>query len=147
MNEKWDRRFLELARHISGWSKDPSTQVGAVIVDRHRRIVSVGFNGFAKGVTDHADRYANRDIKLRLVVHGEMNAILFATQSVQGCSLYTYPFAPCSVCAGMAIQSGIFQVISPPMPEDKKGRWAEDMALAAIQFREANVGLREVELK
>ena len=48
----WDYRFLELAQLVSKWSKDPSTKVGAVIVDKNRRILSVGYNGLPKGVKD-----------------------------------------------------------------------------------------------
>src|ERR1051326_2813900 len=55
--EKWDRRFLELAKHVSSWSKDPSTKVGAVIVDANRRVVATGYNGFPRGVEDTPERY------------------------------------------------------------------------------------------
>src|ERR1700692_2564953 len=99
--EKWDKRFLELAQFISKWSKDPSTCVGAVIVDKDLRIVSVGFNGLPKGVEDTEERLNNRDIKIKIVVHAERNAILFARTSLVGCTLYTFPFSSCSVCAGM----------------------------------------------
>ena len=53
---KWDNRFLELAKLIGSWSKDPSTQVGAVIVDNNNRILSIGFKGFPKGVEDSEKR-------------------------------------------------------------------------------------------
>ena len=51
--KKWDKRFLELAKLVGSWSKDPSTKVGAVIVDCNNRIISVGYNGFPKGVKDN----------------------------------------------------------------------------------------------
>ena len=53
---KWDMRFLELAALVATWSKDPSTQVGAVIVDSAKRIVSVGFNGAPRGVQEQLFR-------------------------------------------------------------------------------------------
>ena len=116
----WNQRFLSLAEHISTWSKDPSTQVGAVIVDDQRRIISTGYNGFPRGVNDFPERYNNRDIKYEMIVHGEINAILFANQSIHGCTLYTWPFMPCSRCAAIVIQSGIRTVVAPY--NDKIGR-------------------------
>ena len=49
-SNKWETRFLEMARLVSGWSKDPSTKVGAVIVRPDKTIASVGYNGIAIGV-------------------------------------------------------------------------------------------------
>jgi len=138
-NAKWDLRFLTLARNIATWSKDPSTQVGAIIVDPDRRIVSTGYNGFPQGVEDTPGRYMDRDLKYKLIVHGEINALAFAERSVRGCTLYTWPFMPCSRCAGIVIQHGITRVVSPQIPEDKRERWAEDMELSLLQFREAGV--------
>jgi len=76
---KWDDRFLSLTQFIASWSKDPSTKVGAVIADQNNRIVSMGYNGLPVGVKDHTERYSDRERKLAMIVHGEMNAILFAT--------------------------------------------------------------------
>ena len=81
---KWDRRFLDLAAGMATWSKDMSTQVGAIIVDRDQRIVSSGYNGFPRGVVDSIERYQDRDTKYRMVVHAEINAILFATRDLTG---------------------------------------------------------------
>ena len=106
-NNKWDKRFLELAKHIAQWSKDPSTKVGAVIVDDQRRIISTGYNGFARGVLDIDERLSNRDQKLDMIVHGEINAIVFAREPLCGTTLYTWPFMPCSRCAAIVIQAGI----------------------------------------
>ena len=108
----WDTRFLNLAEHISKWSKDPSTKVGAVIVDTNRRIVSTGYNGFPVGVMDSYDRLTDRDTKYEMIIHAEANAILFAHQRMNGMTLYTTPFQPCSRCASLIIQSGISRVIS-----------------------------------
>ena len=58
--DKWDLRLLGLAEHVAQWSKDPSTQVGAVIADKKHRVLSLGFNGFARGVRDLAERLENR---------------------------------------------------------------------------------------
>jgi dCMP deaminase len=133
---KWDRYFLELAEFISRPSKDPSTKVGSVIVDSDRRIVSTGYNGFARGVIDSPERLNNRDIKYKLVIHAERNAIIFARQDLRGCTIYTWPFMPCAVCAGMIIQSGIARVVAPL---NDAPRWQEEFKLSKEQFEEANI--------
>lgn len=93
MDKKWDLRFLRLSQCISTFSKDPSTKVGAVIVRPDKTIASMGFNGFPKKLKDDA-RYNDREVKYSLIVHGEINAILFAKESLTGYTLYTYPFMP-----------------------------------------------------
>jgi dCMP deaminase len=133
---KWDRRFLDLAAHVAEWSKDPSTRCGAVIVDDRRRVVSVGYNGFARGVRDDAARLADREVKYRLVAHAEVNAVLTAGRDLTGCTLYTHPFGTCDRCAAQVIQAGIRRVVSPYTDND---RWAGGIALAALQYREAGV--------
>src|SRR3989344_2191240 len=82
--EKWDRRFLALAEHVAQWSKDPSTKTGAVIVDPNNRVVSLGYNGFPRGVNDLPERLSNRELKYKIIVHCERNALLFARESVRG---------------------------------------------------------------
>lgn len=139
--DKWDRRYLDLAEHISPWSKDPSTKVGAVIVRPDNSIVSLGFNGFARGVRDLPERYDNRDLKIKMIVHAERNAIIFGGHECRGATLYTWPFMPCAVCAGIAIQAGIVRCVAPPTPEHLKARWGEDMAISTMQFEEAGVEL------
>ena len=136
----WDTRFLDLAEHVSKWSKDPSTKVGAVIVDSQRRIVSTGYNGFPVGVMDSYDRLTNRDNKYEMIIHAEANAILFAHQRMNGMTLYTTPFQPCSRCASLIIQSGISRVISYEI-EESKNRWVDSFKLAKELFDEAGVEL------
>ncbi len=139
--EDWDYRFIMLARHISSWSKDPSTQTGAVIVDANRRVVSVGYNGFARGVRDTEERLNNRELKYKMICHCERNAILFSQRDLSGCTLYTYPFMSCTTCASMVIQSGIKRCVAPPIPDRLMDRWAEDMAISEQMFRESGVEL------
>ena len=88
---KWVKRFFRLANEVATWSKDPSTKVGAVIVGENKQIISQGYNGFPRGVDDTEERYNNREIKYKMVVHAEMNAILNALyngSSVKGATLY-----------------------------------------------------------
>lgn len=83
----WDERFLKLAKEVSTWSKDPSTQTGAVIVGIDKHVISVGFNGFPRGMPDGTEIYANREEKYSRIIHCEMNALLYAHESVRGCTL------------------------------------------------------------
>jgi dCMP deaminase len=133
--QSWDHRFLVLAKLVGSWSKDPSTQVGAVIVDEDNRIVSVGYNGFPQKIEDD-ERLYDRDTKYKIIVHGEINAILFANRSLKGCTLYTIPFEPCPRCAGLIIQSGIKRVVSLVNTVD---RWEEDFKITRHLFKEANI--------
>lgn len=141
ISKKWDNRFLELARQIASWSKDPSTQCGAVIVDDQRRIVSCGYNGFPQGVGDDT-RLLIRETKYKIIVHAERNAIIFAQRCLKGCTIYTWPFMACSVCAAMIIQAGIKRIVAPKMPKDKWERWKEDMQLAEDIMREAKLKVK-----
>jgi dCMP deaminase len=135
MCSKWDARFLSLAEHVAQWSKDPSTKVGAVIVDDKRRVVGVGYNGFARGVKDTDERLQNRDVKYKLVVHAESNALDNAAYT-EGCTLYC-TFFPCPQCAARIIQKGIRRVVALANPSDE--RWAEEQKFSKQQFDDAGV--------
>lgn len=138
----WDRWFLGMAEYISTASKDPSTKIGAVIVDSDRRIVSTGYNGFPKGIEDSEELLLDREKKYKLIVHGEMNAILFAQRPLKGCTLYTTPLLPCSSCASVVIQSGITKVVSWYVDNP---RWNESIQLSKDMFKEAGVECIEYE--
>lgn len=135
---KWDERFLQLAGSISSWSKDPSTKVGAVIVDPDNRVVSSGYNGLPRGVEDRLDRLNERDVKLRLTLHAEHNAILFACRDLTGCTIYiTAP--PCAHCAAQIIQTGITRVVYRQPEPEFAARWGEHTALAQEVLAELDV--------
>jgi dCMP deaminase len=134
---------LDMAKHVAKLSKDPSTQVGAVIFDAKRRIVSAGYNGFARGVNDKDSRLLDRDVKLRLTLHAEKNAILFATAPLEGATIVvTHPC--CAQCAAQIIQAGIKHVIWPTPDDAFIKRWLDDLALTTAQFREAGVEVVQV---
>ena len=135
---KWDRRFLDMARLVAGWSKDPSTKVGAVIADPHNRVVSVGYNGFPRGVPDDEAQLADRDMRLSLTLHAERNAILFARRDLTGCTLYC-THHPCASCAAEIIQAGIGRVVWLPQEGGFATRWALDFPRARMAFRGADV--------
>lgn len=139
--DKWTRRMLGLASHVAEWSKDPSTQVGAVIVDERMRVLSLGFNGFPRGVEDHPSRYSTREVKYDVVQHAEANAILFATRDLHAARMFvTHP--PCSSCMGMIVQAGISEVTAyHPDPMFAERQW-RSLQHARMIAREAGVALR-----
>ena len=134
---KWCGRFMELAEHVAQWSKDPSTKVGCVIVDKQNRVVSLGFNGFPRGVRDHDLRYMDKETKYLFVAHAERNALDNALLSVEGCTLYS-PLLPCNECAKSIIQKGIKKVVSY-VPEDDRPHL--NWEITKKMFKEAEVVL------
>jgi dCMP deaminase len=134
---------IGMARHIATLSKDPSTQVGAVIFDPKRRVVSAGYNGFARGVPDDPTLLDDRETKYKLILHAEKNAILFATAPLDGCTLVvTHPC--CAQCAALLVQAGIKHVIWPKPDAAFLARWAEDLKLTRMQFAAAGVQVEEL---
>ena len=110
----WDEYFMGLAHLSAMRSKDPSTQVGAVIVSGEHRVVSIGYNGFPNGCSDDEfpwDREGDFGAtKYPYVVHAELNAILNSKNDLRGCSIYVSLF-PCNECAKALIQSGISRIV------------------------------------
>jgi dCMP deaminase len=137
-----------MARLVSGWSKDPSTKVGAVIVRPDKTIASVGYNGIARGVKDTETRLGNRDQKLLYTVHAEQNAILSAKEPLNGYSLYVWNIHPCAQCAASIIQTGIKNIYLPSNTDiistKTITRWIESFKAAEIMFREAKVKLNYI---
>ena len=144
MSTKWDKRFLELAHHISGWSKDPSTKVGCVVVGEDREIRSTGFNGFPRGIADDTERLADREQKYPLICHAEENAIMHAARiglSLKGCTAYvTWP--PCTRCARSLIQAGVIEVVYPEESEVPE-RWMADFDMSTQMMGEAGLMIRQ----
>tara|TARA_R100001530_G_scaffold13727_7_gene12585 strand:+ start:3278 stop:3721 length:444 start_codon:yes stop_codon:yes gene_type:complete len=139
MAGKWDDRFLALAEHVSAWSKDPSTKCGAVIVDDDKRVLSVGYNGFPRGVEDNWTLLSSREEKYSRIIHAEINAILFASGDLRGATLYSYPLPPCAPCAAVIIQKGIRRVVSCMLTSEDYQRWGGSAHRAAGMFEEAGV--------
>lgn len=110
----WDDYFMNLALLTAQRSKDPSTKVGAVLVNEENRIVGVGYNGFPNGCSDDEFPWEREgdflDTKYAYVVHAEENAILNSTTSLKGASIYVSLF-PCNECAKKIIQSGVKEVV------------------------------------
>lgn len=141
-SDKWNYRFMELALHISSWSKDTSTKVGCVIVSPEKAILSMGYNGFPRGVNDDISARHERPTKYDFVVHAEENALLNAGRNgtrLNGGILYvTMP--PCTHCAGSIIQSGIKEIfyLEPEIQKQIPG-WRDSLDISFTMFKEAGV--------
>lgn len=133
---KWDERFLDIAKTVSNWSKDPSSKVGAVITNQDNRIISLGFNGLPSGMEDKDEILENRELKYRTILHAEENAILFARQSLEGFTIYTYPMQPCIKCTSFIIQTGIKRVVSFKVYNE---RWNCEFETSLKHFADAGV--------
>jgi len=109
IEDKWSKRFLNLAKEISTWSKDPKKQVGAVIIDPLTlRITGLGYNGPPSPVDDTV---LYRKDKNKFIVHAEFNAILNASKT-KDCIMFIYPGLACNECAKSIVAAGIVQVES-----------------------------------
>ena len=141
MNSKWHRRFFQLAHHVSSWSQDPSTQVGACIVNDDKQVLSLGFNGFPRGVEDTMERYRDKETKYKFVSHAERNALDNAFVDVKGATLYSTLF-PCNECAKGIIQKGIKEVVTTQPDLD---RTHNNLDESLQMFGEAGVKIKFIE--
>tara|TARA_R100000008_G_scaffold83462_1_gene68929 strand:- start:268 stop:726 length:459 start_codon:yes stop_codon:yes gene_type:complete len=137
--KKWDIRFLRLCKEISSWSKDPSTQVGAIITNGIK-VVSIGYNGLPQNTPDLPEILKVRQLKYKYILHAETNAILTSQGSVKGCTMYTFPLFPCCRCASMLIQAGISRVVSVECQDDRWKKQLEEskhfMSLSKVEIIE-----------
>lgn len=139
LSNKWDKRFLDIAKSVSTWSKDPSRKIGAIAV-RNRKILSTGYNGFPKGIEDTEERYNNRELKYQYVVHAEMNCIYNAAEngiSLRDSTLYIYGLPVCGDCALGIIQAGVSRVVA--LSEGTPDRWIEAIGKTNEVFLEAGI--------
>jgi dCMP deaminase len=155
VSERWDQHFLALAVQVARMSKDPSTKVGAVIVGPEREVLSTGFNGLPRGIADSEARLNDRETKLKLVVHAEMNAILNAARNgirLKGSTLYLaatdisgaeWGGPPCTRCCVESIQAGIVEIVSRP-EKAVPTKWSDDLKLARSLLAEARINYREI---
>ena len=137
--EKWDERFLAVARIASDWSKDPNAKVGAVVVDPQGQIAGVGYNGFPKLVEDSAERYGDKETKLEMIVHAEENAILGAGRRARGGAIYVFGKPVCARCAGSIIQAGIKRVIASEPQTGTESKWDKSGLIGRKMMDEAGV--------
>lgn len=142
--DKWDIYYLGLAQYVSTASKDPSTQVGAVIVGPHNEVIAQGFNGFPSSMPDDEALYLNKTEKLSRVIHAEMNALIYAARRLpEGSMLYTFPFIPCDRCVVCMLQAGIRRFVAPQASKEQNERWGESFAKTRKYIDECNGTLKE----
>ena len=136
----WDETFMAIARVVAKRSKDPSTQVGAVIVGSDHRVLSLGYNGAPHGFSDDEFPWGKKDPdprrnKYLYVVHSERNAILNyrgSRRDLEGSTVYVTLF-PCNECMKEIVQSGVSAVRSqqgrvrrPPKHDGSSGGRLQD---------------------
>lgn len=144
LSDKWDLRFMGVAELVSSWSQDPGTKVGCVLVDE-RRIIATGYNGLPQGIADLSDRLVDREWKLNVTVHAEVNAIINAGKygaGTKGTTLYT-TFPCCSNCSSAIIQAGVARVVTRPY-SSAPSRWADNFLLGKSLLNEAGIQLTEL---
>ena len=144
--KKWHVRFLRLAKEVSTWSIDPSTKVGCVLV-KNKRVISTGYNGFPKNISDNFDRLLDREKKYEITVHAEVNAV--TTAAFHGVSteesIAYVSFSPCSRCAAVLINAGISEVYvtgGSIIPD----RWLSNFITASTLLAEAGVGYEVIDI-
>ncbi len=145
LSSKWDKRYINLAKHIATWSKDPSTKIGAVAIGEKGQVLAQGYNGFPRGINDTDDRYMHRETKYKYVVHAEMNCIYNATYngvSLQGATIYISGLPVCHECAKGLIQVGIKRVCyhADMIP----AKWKESNEQTIELFSEADISYERI---
>ena len=134
----WKTYLFQFTSSVAQRSKDPNTQVGAVLVDRNHHVIATGYNGFPPGVMETEARW-RRPLKYSRVIHAEMNAIAWAARqgiATEGSILYCTHF-PCNSggCARLVITAGIVHIVSGTPSHG----WCDDHEFAKSLFDEAGV--------
>lgn len=139
--EKWLHRYMDLAGHVATWSKDPSSKIGAVVVNNKGQILSLGYNGFPRGISDDS-RLKDREKKYKMVVHAEMNCIYNASNfgvSLHGASIFINGLPVCSDCAKGIIQVGIKNVFCKF--DNASDKWIDSFMDSKELLKEANLNV------
>ena len=140
---RWDQRFIELADTISGWSDDPATKVGAVLVGLGNEVIAVGYNGLPRGLADQSNLRLTAPEKYTWIEHAERNAI-FAAARLGVATLNSRMYLswyPCADCARAIVQAGIAELIARE-PDWHSDRWGVSFQQALAFLTEAGVGVR-----
>jgi dCMP deaminase len=134
---KWTERFMDLATRVAGWSKDPSTKVGAVAVSGSKQVLETGYNGLPRGVRDVPERM-ERPAKYMWTAHAEENLVAHAARGrLEGATIYVTHMC-CASCTRMLINAGVGKIIVGPgttsMPADQ-------FEVAKTMLKEAGVAV------
>jgi dCMP deaminase len=149
----WDEYFMGTALLSAKRSKDPSTQVGACIVNQYNKIVGIGYNGFPIGCDDDQLPWGKtsdntNETKYPYVVHAEANAILNSTKDLHGSRVYVALF-PCNECTKLIIQSGIKEIIylSDKYRDTDSVKASKKMLdMAKVSYRQLDLGGKKIEI-
>lgn len=139
MDNKWHRRYLDLAKSVSQWSKDPSTQCGAVFIGKLGQVLAQGYNGFPRGMDDNSSLYLDRETKYDRIVHAEMNGIYNASRSgisLEDSTVYVHGLPCCHECAKALIQVGVKEVVTH---KSTNSRWGDSCTKGMQYFQETGV--------
>jgi dCMP deaminase len=143
ISSKWDERFLDVARIISTWSKDPSTKVGAIAVNVERKIVAQGYNGFPAGCDDSPAFYDNRESKYSRIIHAETNVICNACNAGVGlhcATIYIYGMYPCPECVKLLAQVQVGRIVFTVGETQNLEKWKSDFDTSKALMRELHIG-------
>lgn len=139
----WDQYFMSFARLTASKSKDPTTQVGCILVDLDRNVIASGFNGLPRGVTDEPARM-ERPVKYLWTTHAEANAVAAAARrgaAVRAATAYV-THRPCAQCAALLVQAGVSRIVcdggTTSMP-------TENFAVSDTILAEAGVHVQQTE--
>lgn len=139
----WNKKFIGLAKFVAEWSKDRSTKVGCVIVGKNHQVLSVGYNGFPRGVDDEVETRHERPAKYKWTEHSERNGIYNAARTgtaLEGSTIYLNWY-PCADCARAIIQSGIQKVVCGQKPDFDNPQWGADFKLVQEMFAEVKMSV------
>ena len=141
---KWDIRFVRIAKEVAEWSKDPSTQVGSIAV-KNRKIIATGYNGFPKGIKDAPRDLHDREMKLKLTVHAEKNMIYNAVEhgvKLEGSTVYIWGLPTCEECWKGLVQVGVSRVVMPDI-EFTDDKWKEGCKFAKEYMEDVGIEVQE----
>lgn len=144
--DTWDKRWMDMADLVATWSKDNSRKIAAVVVDSRNVLVSIGWNGFPRGIDDTVSERSERPAKYLWTEHAERNAIYNAAANgikLGGCRMYI-PWYPCSDCARAIIQSGITQLYCAE-PDWDDEIWKDKFAVSKAMLGESGVNVTFLE--
>lgn len=146
MSDKWTKRWMEMADLIASWSEDRSKKVSAIIVNDRNVLVSMGWNGFPRGISGEDEKKHERPAKYLWTEHAERNAIYNAVSvgtSLRGCTMYLQWY-PCADCARAIIQSGISRIVCIE-PDWNDERWGDSFKIVREMLTEVEMDVIFVE--
>jgi dCMP deaminase len=144
----WDEYYLRICQVVAARSKDPNTQIGAIIVGPAHEIRTTGYNSFPRGIRDDVPERLVRPTKYLWIEHAERNAICNAARSgtaTEGCTIYV-EIMPCMDCARAIVQAGIKAVVvsAERMAQYSSAYYDEHFGMVEVLFSEAGIAVRRV---